>query len=55
MEGGKWIVEGTDRMGVGRFGFGVGRGRGKRDGHMAMRMKGDLQLMVVGRWGACPG
>jgi hypothetical protein len=30
-------------------------GRDKKDGQMAMRMNGNLQLMGVGRWGASPG
>ena len=34
---------------------GPGVGKDKRDGHMAMKMNGNLQLMGVRRWGASPG
>jgi hypothetical protein len=49
MEGGNWVGE-EKGMGMGGS-SGSGVGRDRRDGQMAMRMSGNLQLVGVGRPG----
>jgi hypothetical protein len=52
VEEGKWEGEGMGK-GMGCSGSCVGKDR--RDGKMAMKMNGNLQLTGVKRWGASPG
>ena len=55
MEGGNWDGSRMER-GMGEEGGSEsGVGKNRRNGHMAMRVDGNLQLMVVRRSGASPG